>query len=75
MKRRSRPTAIEQLPQVQQAMATQHGPTGRCIDCGERRQCDRVRINKYAVKPCVRYFPDLDRMEQINAQKARAQEK
>ena len=51
------------------------GQLGRCIDCGERRKCDRVRINKYVVKPCVRYFPDLDRMEQINAQKARAQEK
>jgi hypothetical protein len=47
------------------------GPAVRCIDCMKRKQCKRVRINKYAKKPCEDFDEDLAREAKANAAAAR----
>jgi hypothetical protein len=41
----------------------------RCIDCSSKKTCDRVRVNKYAKKPCGDYVPDLNRIGNIRDEK------
>lgn len=38
----------------------------RCIDCEKRKKCNKVRINKYAKKPCSDYEADLEREAREN---------
>ena len=47
------------------------GPLVRCIDCMIRKECDRVRVNKYAKRPCKDYDEDLEREAKQNEHAAR----
>ena len=44
----------------------------RCIDCMIRKtECDKVRVNKYAKKPCDDYVADLAKEAKANEHAAR----
>ena len=43
------------------------GPPVRCIDCKWMKgKCGRVRVNKYARKPCDDYCQDIARISRMN---------
>lgn len=43
----------------------------RCIDCEKRKKCKKVRVNKYAKKPCADYETDLEKEARANEHEAR----
>lgn len=66
----SKPVGLRRKMEIQ----GQKGRAVRCIDCIKRKDCQRVRTNKYARKPCKDYVVDLQKQSRVINQKIKENE-